>query len=104
MMRFSVYEVVRMYTVLTHISYTTTPNRLRYMKWISHSSGSTNERKGRVVDEVRTAYFRLGLDIDCKLDDIKVAYFKLAQKYHPDSSSSEASIEKFIEVGMLIKI
>lgn len=41
----------------------------------------------------------LGIAIDAGIDDIKVAYRKLAFKYHPDRNKSEDAAEKIKEIN-----
>ncbi|XP_033112859.1 dnaJ homolog subfamily C member 28-like [Anneissia japonica] len=50
------------------------------------------------LQDVKRCYELLKLEDDCKLCDAKAAYIKLAKRYHPDSSSCSANIEKFRKI------
>ena len=62
------------------------------------SSSSTRSTPGNVEASIVMAeyYDRLDLPRDASMEDIKVAYRKLARKYHPDVAPGEENRQKFI--------
>lgn len=55
-------------------------------------------------DEDIDLYEILGLDEDATVKDIKKAYRKLSQKYHPDRNPDEEATKKFQEVSMAYEV
>lgn len=51
------------------------------------------------MNEIKDYYELLGIDKDSTEKDIKIAYRKLAKKYHPDLNKTDPQAkEKFIEI------
>ena len=54
---------------------------------------------------MNTEYYDiLGLEPDCTIDEIKVAYRKMSMKYHPDVNKDEFAKEQFILINKAYKI
>lgn len=60
------------------------------------------KKKAKKIDDLLYRY--LGLDTDCSEDEIKTAYRSLAKKYHPDTSTEENAVEKFMKIQKAYEI
>ena len=61
----------------------------------SQKRAKAGEREGKVTTE--EALYVLGLDAQASEEDLKRAYKKMAQRYHPDNGASQDE-EQFIKV------
>jgi curved DNA-binding protein CbpA len=62
-----------------------------------------NNQQYKDVDITKDYYKVLGIDKDTKENQIKIAYFKLAKKHHPDLNGGKSS-EKFKEITAAYEI
>jgi hypothetical protein len=69
----------------------------------SRHSGVSMKRKGE-KDSPLDPYVVLGVQRKATMDDIKRAYRKLSQTYHPDVNSEEGAKDKFIEISVAYSV
>ena len=69
----------------------------------SRHSGVSMKRKGE-KDALLDPYVVLGVQRKATMDDIKRAYRKLSQTYHPDVNSEEGAKDKFIEISVAYSV
>ncbi|HEY4511969.1 MAG TPA: J domain-containing protein [Candidatus Paceibacterota bacterium] len=53
---------------------------------------------------MKNLYHLLGVNPDASIDEIKTAYRKLSQKWHPDVNTSEEATAKFAEIAGAFKL
>ncbi|KAJ0176841.1 hypothetical protein K1T71_008020 [Dendrolimus kikuchii] len=61
----------------------------------------TSKSKEKKIEE---SYHILNLPLHCKQDEVRKAFLELAKKYHPDSGSPEADMDKFVAVENAFRV
>lgn len=54
--------------------------------------------------KLQECYHLLNLPLDSKQDAVRQAFLELAKKYHPDSGSPEADMDKFVAVENAFRV
>ena len=76
---------------------------LRQQRWLSSGSGSSSGSRGSGggggSSSSHSPYQTLGLPADATIEQVKLAYYQLAMKHHPDRSEAPDAADRFAEIG-----